>query len=235
MKRQKSIGIIGGVGPQATAYLYDALISQAQTEYNARKNDEFPRVIIVSEPVTDFISSTDRLDVSRQQVLDATERLISAGATCVAIASNTVHLLYDEVQNLCEAHGVESISMIEAVAEHCKNNHYGSVGLLASPVTIQKGVYKEALGSAGITLIQPSEHDYPQLGCIIKKVISDSISSDDRNNFEKIRAKIAQKSDAVILGCTELPLVYQSSSEKDAVVNSTKILATTLLAHYYQH
>lgn len=235
MKKQKSIGIIGGVGPQATAYLYDALISQAQTQHNARENDEFPRVIIVSEPVTDFISSTDQLDVSRQQVLDATERLILAGASCVAIASNTVHVLYDDVKKLCKDNGVESISMIEAVAEHCKNNHYGSVGLLASPVTIQKGVYKDALSSAGITLIQPSEHDYLQLGCIIKKVISDSISSDDRNNFEKIRAKIAQKSDTVILGCTELPLVYQSSSEKDAVVNSTKILATTLLAHYYQH
>ncbi|NCN51019.1 MAG: aspartate/glutamate racemase family protein [Candidatus Pacebacteria bacterium] len=233
MKNTTCIGILGGVGPQATEYLYKKLISGAVLQHGVRENHEFPRVLIISEPVIDFISSKEHLPKARKQVLAAVERLILGGVSHLAIASNTVHLLAEEVSEICHEHGVEFISMLEAVARYCRQCGYTSVGLLGSPVTLSSNLYDTALHKEKIRVIKPSEGDYPELGCIIKKVIADKVTSADEKKFVSLLIQVASECDAVILGCTELPVLATALQLSTPVVDTSSILAEVLLEKYF--
>ena len=233
MKNELCIGILGGVGPQATQYVYEKICALAQSEYGVSENDAFPRILILSEPVTDFISSKERLPEARRQVLRALDRLLQANITHLAIASNTVHLLADDIEALCKKQGVVFVSMISAVADYCARKGYKTVGILGSPVTLHSQLYDNALNTKGIDLKKPSESDYFQLGCIIKRVIAGKVTPADATVFKKMYSECAQKSDAVLLGCTELPVLHTQLQIGTYAIDSSSILAKALLKHYY--
>lgn len=233
MKKQTCIGILGGVGPQATEYLYKKIISGAAERYGASENHHFPRVLIISEPVIDFISTEDRLPEARTQVLRAVERLIAGGATHVAIASNTVHLLAEDVATLCTYHSVEFVSMLDAVGVHCKNLGYKQVGLLGSPVLLRSEMYTQVFEKYSISVALPYERSFEQLGCIIKGVIADTVDQEDKELFMAIIAEVAERTDAVVLGCTELPVLASKMQVKLQLVDTSSVLAEALLQIYY--
>lgn len=233
MKNQTCIGILGGVGPQATEYLYRKIMNGAVEKYGANENHHFPRVLIISEPVIDFISSTEYLQVAKRQILQAVGRLIAGGATHVAIASNTVHLLLEDIAELCNAHGVECISMLDAVSEYCSTQGYTKVGLLGSPVTLQSNMYDRALENNGVTIVRPPEHEFEQLGCIIKAVIADTVDQAETELFMSIVTAVAEHADAVLLGCTELPVLASELEIEVPVVDTSAVLAEALLRTYY--
>ena len=233
MNNELCIGILGGVGPQATQYVYEKICAFAQSKYGVSENDAFPRILILSEPVTDFISSKERFPEARKQVLSAVERLIQANVTHLAIASNTVHLLSDDIEALCKNHSVVFVSMISAVADHCARKGYKIVGILGSPVTLRSQLYDNALSAKEIDLKKPNESDYSELGCIIKRVIAGKVTPADATFFKKMYSECARSSDAVLLGCTELPVLHTQLQIVTYAIDSSSILAKALLKHYY--
>ena len=94
------IGIIGGVGPQATAFIYEKLIEAAVKNHEAVNNDDYPYVIISSVPVPDFISSKDRLEEAKKMLIEAAVNLENSGCKAIAIGSNTVHILLKDIKRL---------------------------------------------------------------------------------------------------------------------------------------
>lgn len=182
-----------------------------------------------------MISSLQRsnLLVARKQVLAAVERLILGGATHLAIASNTVHLLAEDVLKICHDNGVKFISMLDEVARYCCQTGYTTVGVLGSPVTLSSNLYDMALQKEKIQTVKPSEEDYAELGCIIKKVIAAEVTHEDKNNFISLVTQVTSKCDAIILGCTELPVLASELQFSIPVVDTSRILAIALLEKYY--
>ena len=66
MQINKKIGIIGGVGPQSTNFIYEKIIYFSQTKYNAKDNADYPKLIIESVPVPDFISNKDNIVIAKK-------------------------------------------------------------------------------------------------------------------------------------------------------------------------
>ena len=62
----KKIGIIGGVGPQSTAFIYEKIIQFSQSKYHAKNNSDYPRLVIESVPVPDFISNKESVDKAKE-------------------------------------------------------------------------------------------------------------------------------------------------------------------------
>jgi aspartate racemase len=94
----KKIGIIGGVGPQATAYIYEKLIASAQKNHGAVDNADYPDVLIASVPVPDFISSKKDLEEAKRMLIEAAKGLERAGCQALCIGSNTVHILLSDLE-----------------------------------------------------------------------------------------------------------------------------------------
>ena len=151
----KKIGLLGGVGPQATAFIYQKLIDSAQANHNAVNNNDYPDVLIASVPVPDFISSKEHLDDAKKMLIEAAKGLERAGCQALCIGSNTVHILLKDLENEVS---IPFISMIELVAERCKVLGYAKVALLGTPVLLSSGLYEAALEKDLIVLLEKSYH-----------------------------------------------------------------------------
>lgn len=227
----KKIGILGGVGPQATAFIYQNLIEVSQRDYNAHNNDDYPDVLIASVPIPDFISSKDKLDQAESMMSDAANGLEKAGCEALCIGSNTVHILLDKLQAKTQ---IPFISMVELVADHCKKLGYTRVALLGTPVLLDSGLYDQALAGRGVELIKPSTEQVETCDEVIRQIISGGSVDSVKPEYVKVIASMFdQKADAVILGCTELPLVMDYEVLGDRIISSDKILAEGIAAFCY--
>lgn len=230
MKRS-AIGIIGGMGPGASAYLYRLLIEKSVKDFGAKNNDDFPEIILHSIPVPDFISNNEKKSEALKMLKDRIEILNKTNISHLAIACNTAHILLPELQRVSS---VSFVSIIDEVVAVVKNEEIERVGILATPSTLRSGLYQEALRKQGILPIAPNIKEYPMLDIVIRNVIGGKISNKDSQNLIKLTNKLKkQGAEGIILGCTELPLVFPRKYSLP-VFNSVEILVQALLQDYYK-
>lgn len=231
MSNDKKIGIIGGVGPQSTNFIYEKIIQFSQYKYNAKDNADYPRLVIESVPVPDFISNKDRIGVAKEMLINATKSLSNAGATRLCIGSNTVHILLEELKTQTE---VPFISMIELVANKCINSGFKKVGVLGTPVLMQSNLYTKELEQNDIKVITPSEEQLKIVEGIIRHVIAGSKSEGQKKAYIEVLNDLFNKgTEAVILGCTELPLAVNYEALGNRTINSDEVLAEGIVDYYY--
>ena len=140
MNAQKLIGVLGGMGPAASANLYSKIISYAQTEYGAVQDFDYPPVIIYSLPLAGFDETgiTD-LEAVQRQLVAGVKKLEDAGCQLIIIGCNTVHSYYDEMQ---AAVNVPIFNILEETKKQVLEFGYKKVGLFASKSTTDLKLYQ---------------------------------------------------------------------------------------------
>lgn len=226
----KAIYILGGMGPQASGELYKLLIDKAQNNYGAINNNDFPEIIIHSIPVPDFISNKLAKNNALEMLKKITMDLSPQKHKSFAIACNTAHLLAPDLQQTTDT---PFISMINETARYIHSCNSTKVGILASPVTINSGLYQTSLKKYNIKLITPDESELRQIELAIRAVISGSKLTKHKEELLKIGSKLIDLgAQQIILGCTELPVIIKATAE-NRFVSSTDCLANALLNDYY--
>lgn len=227
---RKSIGVIGGMGPQATGEFYSLLLAKSANEYGVAANDEYPEVVIDSVPVPDFISNTASLSLARRTLMDRVIRLNDFGVGQICIACNTAHILLPDLRRVSH---VPVVSIMEEVHRRIKSLKYRRIGLLATPVTYNSGLYN-LLKSNNTSLIIPSPDEQEMIERFIRAVIAGKpIEYLKRGIVSFGHAFVsAHKLDAVVLGCTELPLIFPRNVPAE-VIDTLDVLADSVLDHYY--
>ena len=207
----KRIGILGGMSPESTAAYYQ-YITRAYTE---RFGDYgYPEIIIYSvsfQPYVDW-PQQDRWDLVAQGLGEAAQKLEAAGADLIVIATNTMHLVFDQVQ---ASVNVPILSLLDAVSEAIQARGIKTVGLLGTRFAMEKGFYQDALARKGITVLVPGKEDREYVNAVIyNELVAGQIRHESRAGFVAIIKKLAERgAEGVILGCTEIPLLV---SEGDA-------------------
>ncbi len=207
----KRIGILGGMSPESTVEYYQ-YITRAYTE---RFGDYgYPEVIIYSvsfQPYVDW-PEQDRWDLVAQGLSEAAQKLEAAGADFIVIATNTMHLIFDQVQ---ASVSVPMLSLLDAVGDAILARGMNTVGLLGTKFTMEKTFYQDALARRGITILVPDADDREYMNAIIyDELVAGQIHDESRVGFVTIIKKLAEHgAEGVILGCTEIPLLV---SEEDA-------------------
>ncbi len=229
--RNKLVGIIGGVGPQATAYLYSKIIQLAQQKYSAKNNDDYPNVIIESLPIPDFISNKESISVANEMLKQCVDRFTLSKVDKICIASNTVHILLAELQKLTKT---PFLSMIDLVSTRCADYKYTKVALLGTPVLVNSNLYDESLKKFGIELLKPDASELPVIEDIIRSVIAGKHADADKSEYISLINKMFDNgAQAVILGCTELPLAIDYTVLGKRIINSDEVLAEGIVDFYY--
>src|SRR5436853_459051 len=100
MKNKSSIGILGGMGPEASVYMYKTLIELSVKHFGAKNNDDFPEIILHSIPVPDFISNTRSKNTALKMLMDSVMDFNKLNISCLSIACNTAHLLLSDLQKV---------------------------------------------------------------------------------------------------------------------------------------
>lgn len=228
---KKIIGLIGGMGPYASAYLYNLMIKIGSENYGAKNNDDYPEIIIDSVPVPDFISDVKRLDEARDILISRVKSLSNFGCTTIAMACNTGHILYPDLVKVTKANFP---SLIDLVSISANRKGLKRVGLLATKTTIESRIYDSALMKLGIQICLPDNKFLQKQEEIIRYVIANG----ETRTFENVLIEMTQKFidkehlDGIILGCTELSLAFPKNKFKNTI-DSLDTLANYLLREFY--
>lgn len=229
-KQKKSIGIIGGMGPQASSRMLEVMISIASSEFNARNGDDFPEIIVDSIPVPDFISDSKNTKPAFKILNDRVKKLNLLGVSHFAIACNTAHIFINDLSLTSKS---PFISMIDEVVKEVLKRKIKRIGLLASPSTIKFNLYQKAL-KGKVETILPSDKEIDLLENVIRNIISGKNSAIDTKKLLSITKSLEGRgAEGIILGCTELPIVFPKD-KGFLLFDSVEILSRALLRKYYK-
>lgn len=233
MRNRKAICILGGIGPQASLYLCKLLIEMSVKSFGVKNNADFPEIILDSIPIPGFISNDNEKKLALKMLKKRVVQLNECNISYFCIACNTAHILLDDLK---QSSKVPFISMIEEVVMKVKANRMiNKIGLLASPATIKEGLYQGVLNKEGIEVIVPTEKEQGFFERIVNNVLEEKITIKDQLLLKLVANSLKKKgAKGIILGCTELPLVFPKKYSLP-VYNSVEILAMALLRKYYKN
>ena len=224
-----AIGILGGMGPQASAHLIHLLVQDAPKHITINSDTDFPEIVLLSVPVPNFIESKKNLIPAKNILLDRTIRLEKMGCTVIGIACNTAHLFLADLQSVTK---VPILSIPVLVSQKIQQLGYARIGLLASPNTLSSTLFDDAL-PGGVELVRPNA----EMARRIEEFIFDELrgvnSSANRAALKQLIHDFRSDNDleGVILGCTELPLIL-GPSDDPSVINTLGTLSEGLLGHF---
>lgn len=219
-QKKKTVGIIGGMGPSATALLFQKIIDYT----DATADSEHIHIVIDNQPtIPDRTTAILKGEnAPAKEICKVGEKLVAYGAELIAIPCNTSHYFYSYIQ---EKLPVPVVNMIAETAKECKDLGYHKVGVLATTGTCKTGIYDRALRSFGIEAVYPSDEGQTKLMEIIydqvkagKTPVTDSFLC----HLEEMKRNEAE---AFILGCTELPIVFRNGDYQCCFIDSLDILA----------
>ncbi len=218
MSKYKTIGILGGMGPEATADLYLRIIQLFQQKYGAIYDSDFPEIIIVNLPIPDVVENANEQNIVKEMLIEGIKKLEKAGADFVAIPCNTVTYYIKEMQN---AVSIPIINILQETANEVIRSGVKKVGLLGTETTIKSKIYNNVLRGLQILALEKSEQI--ETTKVIMNILAGRKNSEDREKLlefvQKLKDKGAKK---VILGCTELPLLIKVNVD---VFDTLEILA----------
>ena len=223
----KRIGVLGGMSPESTVEYY-LTITRSYTE---RFGDyAYPEIVIYSvsfQPYVDW-PNQDRWDLVAQGLCEGARRLEAAGAEVIAIATNTMHLVFDQVQACV---GVPMISLLDAVGQAILGRGFRTVGLLGTRFTMEKSFYQDALARQGIAVLVPPAEERQYVNDVIyNDLVAGQIHDEARMGFvEVIEGLCTRGAQGVVLGCTEIPLLVHADDVEVPLFDSTTIHAQAIL------
>jgi len=221
----KTLGIIGGIGPESTIEYYRAVIAAYR---DRRKDGEYPSIIINSisvKTLLDLMSKND-LDAVTDLLVAELGRLDRAGADFALLASNTPHVVFDRVQ---QRSPIPLISIVEATCEVAKALGAKTVGLFGTRFTMQARFYPEVFAREGIKVVAPAppEQDFIHEKYMVE-LLNNIIRPDTRDRLLAIVEAMKQRDgiETLILGGTELPLILRNAGTTGiAFLDTTQIHA----------
>lgn len=223
MSSWKTIGVLGGMGPAATAEFLTRLVVAAK----AARDTDHPRVLVDSNPqIPDRNAAREGRGPSPGPALAAmAQGLVAQGAEILAMPCNAAHGWADDVRAATSATFVDLITA--AVAEALKTNPR-RIGLLAIGATLDAGLYQRALEPHGVTVIEPVRAVFQPLVNAIKA--GDTGPAIRAAMAAEAARLVGEGADAIIAACTEVPLVLSAADVTVPFTDATAALVDATLA-----
>jgi aspartate racemase len=199
------LGIIGGIAPESTIAYYRLLVEG----YRRRFPEDYPRIVINSIDLTrllGFYRSDDRPGLIDFLLVEI-DRLARAGAGLGCFASNTPHLVFEEVRRRSP---IPLVSIVEATARKAKARGLSRVGLLGTRFTMEGGFYPAVFAREGLAVHSPAAADREYIHRVyLGELVQGEFRPETRAALVAVIGRLVEQSrvEAVILGGTELPLI----------------------------
>jgi len=217
----KTVGIIGGLGPESTIEYYRLILAG----YSEQRPDlGNPSIVINSINMPKLLSFMEALELEKMATYLTAEiqRLADAGASFGAISANTPHIVFDQVQ---QQSSIPLISIVEATSEAAKALGVGRLALFGARFVMQGKFYPEAFARNGMELIvpEPGEQDYIHK-IYFGELVKGTVLPETREKLVEISGRLRREHgvQALILGGTELSLIFP-----DHLADGLPLLDTT--------
>ena len=215
----KTIGLIGGMSFESTIEYYRII------------NEEINKKLGGLHSAKMLIENYDFEEIAKRQttgdweglsntLIKSAQNLEKMGADYIAIATNTMHLLAEDVQKNIN---IPLIHIAESAANYIKEKNIKTVALLGTKYTMTKHFYKDKLKDFGINVVVPDEDEKEIINSIIfDELCVGTIKEESRLKLDSIINNCAQKgAEAAVLGCTELPNIIKSANVE--IIDTMKV------------
>jgi aspartate racemase len=226
----KTIGIVGGIGPESTVEYYRAIISLYREQ---QPDGSFPSIIINSidaNHMMGLIASND-LDRATDLMVAEVERLARAGAAYGLLAANTPHIVFDDVQRRSP---IPLVSIVEATCQAVKALGLKRSALIGTRFTMQGRFYPDVFAKHGLSLVVPDEAQQTYIhDKYMGELVRGMFLPETREGLLAIVDDMKQRDgvDGVILGGTELPLILRDATASGIpLLDTTRIHAKAIVA-----
>lgn len=219
----KTIGVLGGLGPQATMDFEARLHAACQKLIRPIRSGGYPPMVVYYYRHSPFVISADlkpQLPLQpHPRLLDAAKRL-GEWADFLVMTSNAPHLFQDVIE---QSFGGPMLSMIDVTIEEVTRKGLKRVGVLGWD---EPKVYLSALERSGLSaVVLPKDQRAPLNEAIFSLMEGRNGLQSIRVAADAVNALRAQHVDGIILGCTELPLLLRESSTAPDLINPAELLA----------
>ena len=224
----KTIGLIGGMSWESTQTYYSVINRAVNRELGGFHS---AKTVMVSVDFAEIERCQADTDWNGAAVIlrDAANQLVMAGADCVAICTNTMHIVFDQV---CDGISIPCLHIGDALGEFASRNDYLRLGLLGTRFTMEKSFLSDRLHSHfGIDVIIPSEVQRQTIHRIIyEELCHGEINNSSRAVFLDVIDDFSdQGASGVILGCTEIGLLIDQKHTQLPVLDTTVLHAHSLV------
>jgi len=224
----KKIGLVGGMTPESTTAYYQMLIGLGRTVWDNPLHN--PVLLIYSIDLAEIVALQNVGDEDKVVgiLVDALEKLRAAGAEVGALTANTAHIFFERIQ---AATALPLVNIVDATFERAKSLGVTKALLLGTNATMQAAMYPEIFATGGIEVVIPDERERTFINrSIFEDLAIGKVTSELRETYVGLcRRQIDDNGvDAVILGCTEIPLVLKDGDLPVPVVDSARCHAEAL-------
>ena len=220
----KTVGVMGGMGPEATVDFLSRVIRATPAE----KDQDHLRILVDNNPhVPNRQEALLRDGEDPGPALAAMARgLEAAGADLLVMPCNTAHAFREAIE---DAVRIPLVSIIEVTVDACGDAEV--VGVLATDGCLASGVFQEALAERGKRVVLPDEAETSALMRLITRIKAGDAGPDLAAGMRGLaEALVARGAGVVIAGCTEIPLVLRADMLDVPLVSSTDALARATVA-----
>jgi len=224
MTRHVIVGVLGGMGPEATIDLFSKIVHST----DATRDQDHLRLIIDNNT---WVPSRQEAILANgpsplPMLIESARKLATAGAEFIVMPCNTAHHWIEEIRS------VVPIPIVDMIQETAKENvrlypQLKTVGILAATGTVRAGLYQAQFKKLRINTVLPTDDDQKMLMDAIYsvKALGPSASSDSR--AKNVGRKLIESgAEAVVAGCTEIPLTLKIDDLSVPIIDATQVLAT---------
>jgi aspartate racemase len=214
--KPKSIGILGGAGPIAGAYLLERVFSLSGSLYGCHRDADFPKVFLLSFPFSEMLSPAMDIELLQKELYECLDLLRKNGADVVAIACNTLHAFLNDNED-----ATDLIHVPQIVANAIPLHEIPLV--LCTSTSAQFGLHKRFFSC---------NYPNPPTQSEVDRIIDQILKGVDRQVVlrELLTVLEAQEARIIVLGCTELSLFTKYLLLKHKlIIDPLEITANKLL------
>lgn len=206
---KRKIGVLGGIGPEATGEFYNKLIKRLQESGKLKSNKDFPQIIINSIPAPELIG-----DITNEQLkyyIDGLKELEKNNVDFIVMVCNTIHLFYDVMQKEIN---VPIIDLRKEVKDRIK----GKCLIIGTASTIKKGLYRSD------NTVEPNDEEIKTL---TEAIFNFNKGLDKEKQTEKVRKICYKYNEPVLLGCTEFAVMLKD--EQIEKINTIDVMVDAVM------
>lgn len=202
----KTVGIIGGLGPETTSEFYLDLVFSCQNKDKTHR----PSILIASVPLPykieeEAIAKNMGFERILPFLIQEAKRLENAGADFIVMPCNSLHVFIEEIRGAVK---IPVLSIVEETVKFLKKNELKRVGIVSTSATIKNKLYETAFEENNIGYETPNDLQQEKMGTIILNLVTGMQKNKDREELIRIISDFEKKNvDCVVLACTDLQLL----------------------------
>jgi len=232
----KKLGLVGGIGPASTIEYYKSINEGYHNSLtNPAKCGENPPMVIESINLSVAYDLVEKKDWAKfaDLFIDSIHVLHAAGAEVAAITANTAHIVFDEVQKQSP---IPLIGLVDETCKYAQSKGCKKAVVFGTAFTMSSKMYENKCEKYNIEAIVPDESDQQVIhNVIFPNLVAGIVTEHEKATILEIAKRMLSehKADALILGCTELPLIIQPGDLDTVLLDTTKIHIEAILRRIF--